>query len=396
MYVQLAWFIDKLSSRSLGLTEVEFVEFDDLMTRGIFSFSDELMFMYMYNYPFNFQDVPFYCPKCAKSRTKRGGRGRSKSDAASASPSTRVPAKRGRKRKGHSNSGETIQVPLRAPRPSTPPNPGLAAPSPATGAPLPSSEPEPIGSPPIKLKISFGKGKAIISPPPSSNIVVEETEEDEEERWLDAVEAGKDVSTVDSELKSIKDPKLMTARQRAMVDRQKGAVTDDVALEASGHMALDYGYKKKTVAPVLDEDTMRKIKTKRKELEMEKREMDKKKTVDKLLKKDPKAAKHIKTASKEASVTTETAENDEELIPRKRIQPAYTYRLSVNGATISVPEGFEFPMQAKGPVTPPESVKCIIPGCSNQKVYYCSRTGNPLCSIECYKKNMFTQTSVES
>lgn len=255
-----------------------------------------------------------------------------------------------------------------------------------------------MGSPPIKLKISFGKGKAIISPPPrppSSNIVVEENEEDEEERWLDAVEAGKDVSTVDSELKSIKDPKLMTARQRAMVDRQKGTVIDDVALESSGHMALDYGYKKKSLAPVLDEDTMRKIRTKRKELEMEKREIDKKKTVDKLLKKDPKAAKHIKTASKEVPVTTENADNNEEFIPRKRIQPAYTYRLSINGATISVPEGLEFPMKAKSPVTPPKPVMCTIPGCSKQKVYNCSRTGNPLCSIECYKKNMLTQSSVE-
>ena len=251
-----------------------------------------------------------------------------------------------------------------------------------------------MGSPPIKLKISFGKGKAIISPPPSSNIVVEENEEDEEERWLDAVEAGKDVSTVDSELKSIKDPKLMTARQRAMVDRQKGTVIDDVALESSGHMALDYGYKKKAVAPMLDEDTMKRIKTKRKELEMEKREMDKKKTVDKLLKKDPKAAKHIKTASKEASVSTESAEKKEELISRKRVQPAYSYRLFLNGATISVPEGFEFPMKAKTPVTPPEPVMCIIPGCPNTKVYSCSRTGKPLCSIECYKKNMLALSPV--
>ena len=310
----------------------------------------------------------------------------------SASPSTRVPAKRGRKRKEYSNSSD-LQSTVKAPRSSTP---SVAAPCPVAGVPLTSPEPKAMGSPPIKLKISFGKGKPIISPPPSTNIVEEENEEDEEERWLDAVEAGKDVSTVDSELKSIKDPKLMTARQRAMVDRQKGAVIDDNALESSGHMALDYGYKKKTVAPVLDEDTMRKIKTKRKELEMEKREIDKKKTVDKLLKKDPKAAKHIKTASKEASMTKESTENYDDLLRKKMQQPAYTYRLTLNGAVISVPAGFEFPMKAKSPITPPKPVMCIIPGCSKTKVYNCSKTGNPLCSIECYKKNMFTLSSVEA
>ena len=126
-----------------------------------------------------------------------------------------------------------------------------------------------------------------------------------------------------------------------------------------------------------------------------KREMDKKKTVDKLLKKDPNSsAKHIKTAAgKEGSAATECAKATE-LVPRKqRVQPTYTYKLSVNGATISVPKGFDFPMKAKSPVTPPKPVMCTIPGCSNQKVYNCSKTGNPLCSIECYKKNMFAAVS---
>ena len=255
-----------------------------------------------------------------------------------------------------------------------------------------------MASPPIKMKISLAKGKAITtSTPISSAVAAEDNEEDEEERWLDAVEAGKDVSTVDSELKSIKDPKLMTARQRAMVDRQKGAASvGDVSLESSGHMALDYGYKKKNVASAVDEDRLRKMKTKRKEQEMEKREMDKKKTVDKLLKKDPNAsAKHIKTAAgKEGSAATEGAKTTDELVPRKqRVQATYTYKLSVNGATISVPKGFDFPMKAKSPVTPPKPVMCVIPGCSNQKVYNCAKTGNPLCSIECYKKNMFAAAS---
>ena len=46
-----------------------------------------------------------------------------------------------------------------------------------------------------------------------------DSEYDEEEKWLNAVESGNygSLDQIDSELKNIKDPKLMTARQRAMV-----------------------------------------------------------------------------------------------------------------------------------------------------------------------------------
>jgi len=33
-------------------------------------------------------------------------------------------------------------------------------------------------------------------------------------------------------------------------------------------------------------------------------------------------------------------------------------------------------------------VNCTVPGCTNLKKYSCSRTGLPLCSLECYKKNI--------
>ena len=46
-----------------------------------------------------------------------------------------------------------------------------------------------------------------------------DSEYDEEEKWLNAVESGDHsrLDKIDSELKNIKDPKLMTARQRAMI-----------------------------------------------------------------------------------------------------------------------------------------------------------------------------------
>ena len=51
-----------------------------------------------------------------------------------------------------------------------------------------------------------------------------DSEFDEEEKWLNAVESGNygSLDQIDSELKNFKDPKLMTARQRAMVSGPGG------------------------------------------------------------------------------------------------------------------------------------------------------------------------------
>lgn len=75
----------------------------------------------------------------------------------------------------------------------------------------------------------------LFSPPPTSRTVLQspgvkkkkvKTSKDDpgssdEERWLKAIETGK-LDEVDEELKKItkKDPKMMTARQRAMFDRK--------------------------------------------------------------------------------------------------------------------------------------------------------------------------------
>ena len=61
-------------------------------------------------------------------------------------------------------------------------------------------------------------------PSPSANKKRKrQNSEEEEEKWLDAVESG-NLAQVDAELKTIRDPKLMTARQRAMVDRKNKSI----------------------------------------------------------------------------------------------------------------------------------------------------------------------------
>merc|ERR1712096_25870 len=84
-------------------------------------------------------------------------------------------------------------------------------------------------------------------PSPSNKKRKRQNSEEEEEKWLDAVESG-NLQAVDEELKTIRDPKLMTARQRAMVDRK---TNDDYNDEDSGHMSLSIYPQKKAVKLVL-------------------------------------------------------------------------------------------------------------------------------------------------
>eukprot|EP00095_Tigriopus_kingsejongensis_P009070 snap_masked-scaffold308_size214241-processed-gene-1.30 protein:Tk09070 transcript:snap_masked-scaffold308_size214241-processed-gene-1.30-mRNA-1 annotation:"ino80 complex subunit b" len=330
------------------------------------------------------EDVPYYCPQCAP----RPAGGRAPPPPASAPKRSRRPKKAAR------------------PPPATPPS--RKRPPAKSAA---TSQAGPLASPPIKLKISFGSkatpsasvlaqsGRAtptsahldrrksalsVEAPEPdaaseSSRRRRRRKSQDEEEKWLDAVEAGNVSAVLDPELKSIKDPKLMTARQRAMVEKQKVEageieIPDDESsfAEDDGHMALDYGYKKK------EEDTEQSLKLKalksqkRKVLEMVKRENDKQKTMDRLLKKkDSKAAakqtKSVKSIHREA--------------------PKFSYHINRQGRFVSVPLHAEFPLAAQPPRDPPPTILCSVPNCGTPKKYNCAQSGQPLCSLSCYQAN---------
>lgn len=217
----------------------------------------------------------------------------------------------------------------------------------------------------------------------------------DEERWLNAIETGK-LEEVDDELKKIKpkDPKLMTARQRAMYEKNVGdnrdfsptktrksmpstTIVDGVQanVSSSGQLLLalpNFKYKEKEKQPLTAED-LEKFKEKaqkRKALADEKREKDKKKTMERLLKKqDSKMVKSTK------------------MRPIKQQLPVVSYRNTADKITLSFPLHIEFP-QPKLPIEPPKPKYCGIPGCKNVKRYSCSKTNIPLCSLECYKKNV--------
>jgi len=192
----------------------------------------------------------------------------------------------------------------------------------------------------------------------------------EEEAWLQAVESGnlQQVYSCDSELRSVREPTQLTARQRALGGE------DGVILSQ-----LEFGSraKEKTVSELTEEEKNVKA-LKRKEIETEKRERQKQKTMDTLLKKkDSKATKQIKTSK--------SNRND---------APKISYTSNSFGAQLSLPEGYEYPLKRSGCRTPPAVIPCIL--CPNPKKYNSSATGAPVCSLACYKMDLARPREIAS
>lgn len=204
----------------------------------------------------------------------------------------------------------------------------------------------------------------------------------EEERWLDAIESGK-LEQVDDELKKIKDPKLMTARQRAMYERNiemkeplSGGGGCDVGsgivyFTGGGDTssALPTGSKEKVMSAEAIEKAQLKSQ-KRKQLADEKREKNKRETMDRLLRKQ------------EAKVTR--------VIKSKIVEIPISYYVSYGASYVSFPKDFEIPIKTQLAREPPLIQLCGI--CNEEKKRYnCSKTNVPLCSIQCYKLNLERQ-----
>lgn len=189
----------------------------------------------------------------------------------------------------------------------------------------------------------------------------------DEERWLTAIESGK-LEDVDDELKKIKpkDPSLMTARQRAMYDR--GADGGNQATNPQ-LISLPTGYKEKVMTPeAIQKAAIKSLK--RKQLADEKREKDKKKTMERILKKqESKALKSLRNRH------------------AKSLAPAILYKQNVESTIMAFPSAMDLPIVAKRSPAPAKVVYCGM-NCGNPKKYSCSKTGVALCSLSCYRKNI--------
>lgn len=69
--------------------------------------------------------------------------------------------------------------------------------------------------------------------------------------------------------------------------------------------------------------------------------------------------------------------------------PMVRYSSGAQGSTLSFPPGIPAPApvsQRPSPSGPPP--RCSVPGCPHPRRYACSRTGQALCSLQCYRINL--------
>ncbi|GAB6028724.1 hypothetical protein CHUAL_004544 [Chamberlinius hualienensis] len=244
------------------------------------------------------------------------------------------------------------------------------------------------GKPSLKLKLKLGSHNVgeknvalvqkevgdddnplieVVDDIPPVTITVPESEISDEDAWLEALESGK-LDEYD-ELKRMKDPALMTARQRALLENKQS--NRDPQLRE--YMMLPSGYKEKEMTEEMIQKREMRAK-KRRQQAQEKREKAKIQTLDRLLKKqDPRPKGNKSKALKKSEV------------------PRFMLVNKQNSVTISIPEGYEFPLSKTAPsisATVALARRCGVTGCKNLKKYSCSKTGVPLCSLECYRKNL--------
>ncbi|NWY07702.1 IN80B protein, partial [Nothoprocta ornata] len=189
-----------------------------------------------------------------------------------------------------------------------------------------------------------------------------EDDEEEEERWLDALEKGE--LDDNGELKKEVDESLLTARQKALLHKQ----------QSQPLLELPMGYKTKELTEemlVKREERARK----RRLQAAKKAEENKNQTIERL------------TKTNKAKVKT--------LRERKAKQapcPVVHYCNAADRITVSFPAGMALPLPPAPPApAAPVPALCGVHGCPNRKRYSCSRTGLPLCSLACYKKNLQLQ-----
>ncbi|XP_032080457.1 INO80 complex subunit B [Thamnophis elegans] len=186
-------------------------------------------------------------------------------------------------------------------------------------------------------------------------------EEEEEQRWLDALERGE--LDDNGELKKEVDESLLTARQKALLHKQ----------QSQPLLELPMGYKAKELTEemlVKREERARK----RRLQAAKKAEENKNQTIERLTKTSKAKVKTLRERKAKSMAV-----------------PTVSYRSAASGTTISFPLGTSLPVLPSLPRAVPPPMPCGVIGCPNLKRYSCSRTGTPLCSLDCYKKNLLLQ-----
>ncbi|XP_078448990.1 INO80 complex subunit B-like [Lampetra planeri] len=200
-------------------------------------------------------------------------------------------------------------------------------------------------------------------------------EDEEEKRWLDALERGE--LDDNGELKKEVDESLLTPRQRALLHRD--------AAPTQPLLELPMGYKEKEMTAEMLMKRAERARTRRLQA-ARKAEESRKQTIERLTK-----TGRAKSGGKAGGRVGALGR-------RWPMAPTVRYSSSASeGTTVSFPPGFPLPALL-GPAPPPppapsQALDCGVPGCTNRKRYSCAKTGVPLCSLECYRKNLALQAN---
>lgn len=181
---------------------------------------------------------------------------------------------------------------------------------------------------------------------------------DEEERWLDALEKGE--LDDNGDLKKEVDESLLTARQKALLHKQ----------QIQPLLELPMGYKEKEMTAEMMQKREERAKKRRLQA-AKKAEENKNQTIERLTKTSKAKIKSMRDRKSKQNQC-----------------PMVRYSDTAQGVAISFPAGVQAPCPGPPRAPPPGLVQCGVSGCINVKKYACSKTGVPLCSLECYKRNL--------
>lgn len=181
---------------------------------------------------------------------------------------------------------------------------------------------------------------------------------DEEERWLDALEKGE--LDDNGDLKKEVDESLLTARQKALLHKQ----------QIQPLLELPMGYKEKEMTAEMMQKREERAKKRRLQA-AKKAEENKNQTIERLTKTSKAKIKSMRDRKSKQNQC-----------------PMVRYSDTAQGVAISFPTGVPAPCPVPPRAPPPGPVRCGVSGCGNAKKYACSKTGVPLCSLECYKRNL--------
>ncbi|XP_073473741.1 INO80 complex subunit B isoform X1 [Aquarana catesbeiana] len=220
---------------------------------------------------------------------------------------------------------------------------------------------EPMEGVPIEQYRAWLDEDSNLDPLPSS-VGPRETEQDEEKRWLDALERGE--LDVNGDLKRDIDETLLTARQKALLQKQQ---TPPMPLYPPAVYTRPL--------PELSQEMLvkREEKARKRRLQAAKKaEESKKQTIERL----------TKTSKSRGAKPSQGRRG------RQPPCPTVRYQHTAHGITLSYPVGVPYPTPAEPRPALPAPQLCGVHGCTNLKRYACSKTLIPLCSLECYRKNL--------